>query len=157
MATANDLRRIALSLAGTTEAPDFDRGVDTSVPNLEPYQFDRVVEDAAARLGEKINARAFRDRHLPTWRTFLASLPDYADPIIELERLIDGQVADHFRSQLPIRTQEIMDALELEPGPDVKRAVEIVKRLFNSGVRNRDDLIARARAEFEKMPPRPDG
>jgi hypothetical protein len=117
--------------------------------NWEPHQFDQIVESAAARLGEQINARVFRDHRIGAWRNFIASLPDDADPELELERLIDGQVADHFRSQLPLRAAEIMEALDLEPGPQVKKAIEIVKRLHDAGIREKDELLVRARAEFE--------
>lgn len=116
---------------------------------LKPHEFDQIVEDSAARLGERINSRAFRDTHIGSWQRYLATLPDDADPKPELERLIDGQVADHFRSQLPVRAQEIMDAFELEPGPEVGQAIEIVRRLFGTGVRDKADLLAKARVEFE--------
>jgi hypothetical protein len=68
-----------------------------------------------------------------------------------LERLIDGQVADHFRSQLPIRATEIMEALDLEPGLQVKKAIDIVKRLHESGIRERQELLEQTRAELKRM------
>lgn len=117
--------------------------------NWEPYQFDLIVQNAAARLGEQINARVFRDHRIGAWRNFIASLPDDVNPEKELERVIDGQVADHFRSQLPLSASEIMEALDLEPGPQVKKAIEIVKRLHESGLHEREKLLARTGAELE--------
>jgi hypothetical protein len=114
------------------------------------HQFDQIIEDAAARLGERINPRALRDRHLSSWQRYLATLPDDADPKSEFERLIDGQVADHFRSRLPIGTREIMEALELEPGPEVKRAIDVIRELFESGIWDKKQLLEKAGLALEK-------
>jgi len=114
------------------------------------HEFDALIEDAAARLGEKINARSFRDPRLPSWRRFLGTLPQSADPRLEMERLIDGEVAEHFRSVLPIRTNEIMQRLNLTPGPRVKAAVEMAKRIHESGIREREMLLKRLEEEFSE-------
>lgn len=119
----------------------------------EPYQFDRLIEDSAARIGEKINARSFRDRRIGEWRKFLAALPEDVNPVIEMERLIDGEVAHHFQTQLPVRTQDLMEFLHLDPGPDVKRAIEIARRVFESGIHDRTELLAKVRAEFGAASP----
>ena len=119
---------------------------------LQPHEFDQMVEDSAARLGQRINARAFRQSRISGWQAYLAAQPDDADPKLELERMIDGQVVDHFRSQLPVRTEEIIDALGLDPGPDVGKAVEIARRLFSEGAVEKQDLLVALRAEFQKDP-----
>lgn len=126
--------------------PDLLRRLDR---DWEAHQFDRMIEDSAARLGEKVNIRSFRDRRIGDWRKYLSILPDDQDPVVEMERLIDGEIANHFRSQLPIRTQELMESLGLNPGPEVKRAIEITRRIFDSGIRDRTELLSRVRAEFE--------
>lgn len=115
---------------------------------LQPHEFDKIVQDSAARLGQQINARSFRNSRLAGWQSYLTAMPDHLDPRLELERVIDGQVADHFRSQLPFRTQEIMQALGLDPGPDVSKAIEIGRRLFNDGVTEKEQLITIMRAEM---------
>ena len=65
---------------------------------------------------------------------FLAALADDADIEIEMERLIDGEVATHFRSILPISTRELMDSLGLQPGPIVKEAIDALRRVYESGI-----------------------
>lgn len=117
---------------------------------LQPHEFDQMIEDAAVRIGQKINARAFRESRIAGWQAYLVAMPDDLNPKSELERVIDSQVADHFRSQLPIRTQEIMQALGLDPGPDVGKAVEIARRIFSEGTTDKQELITRTRVEFEK-------
>lgn len=114
--------------------------------------FDRIVDDAAARLGERVNAKAFRERRIGEWRKYLSTIPEDADAEAEMERIIDGEISDYFRSRLPIGTRELMDALGLDPGPGVKRAIEIAKRVFDSGVHDRTELIVRTRSEFQAEP-----
>ncbi len=116
--------------------------------NWRPHQFDLLVENAAARLGERINARSFRERRISDWRDYLMSLPEDLDPVPEMERLIDGEVANHFHLSLPIRTQELMETLRLDPGPEVKRALDLARRIFESGVRDPADLLQRVGADF---------
>jgi hypothetical protein len=113
-----------------------------------PYQFDELVENAAARLGEKINARSFRDSRLSEWRKFLASLPDDADCVLEMERRIDGEVADHFRATLSIPLRELSLILDVESGPELKVAVEKVRQLEASGLRGKAELLEALKIEI---------
>lgn len=113
-----------------------------------PFQFDAVVESSAARLGEKINAREFRDRRLSSWRKFVSSLPDDVDISHEVERLIDGEVANHFRTLLPISLRELVDELDLAPGIQVKHAVEVLRSKQDRGVTNRGELLDAIRVEL---------
>ena len=113
------------------------------------HKFDAMVEDSASRLGETINAKAFRERRIADWRLFLAALADDADIESEMERLIDGEVATHFRSILPISTRELMDSLGLQPGPRVKEAIDALRRVYESGIRGRHEIIAAVRRELQ--------
>jgi hypothetical protein len=108
----------------------------------EPHQYDALIEDAATRMGETINARPLRDRHISEWRKYLASLTDDADCQREMERVIDGEVANHFRATLPLTARELMEGLQLEPGPAVKRAIELLRQLHDSGVRDKQKLLS---------------
>ena len=103
----------------------------------QPFQFDGLVENAAARLGERINARSFRDGRLSNWKKYLAAIPDGVDCVREMERLIDGEVANHFRSTLPMPIREIAERLNLDSGPMTKKAVELVRIVHESGVQER--------------------
>lgn len=114
------------------------------------HQFDRIIEDSAARLGEQINSKAFRERRISDWRNLLMAMPDEADLENEMERIVDGEISDYFRSRLPISTRDLIASLGLDPGPDVKRAIGIARRLFDSGVRDRNELIAGTGAEIEQ-------
>ena len=113
-----------------------------------PFQFDSVVENAATRLGEKINARDFRDTRLDSWRKFVSALPDDVDISREVERLIDGEVANHFRALLPIPLRELTDELDLTPGVQVKHAVEVLRSLQDRGVSDRMIMLEAVRSEL---------
>ena len=113
-----------------------------------PFQFDAVVESSAARLGEKINAREFRDPRLDSWRKFVGSLPDDADIAREVERLIDGEVTNHFRALLPISLRELVEELDLAPGVQVKHAVEVLRSRQDRGITDRGQLLDAIRTEL---------
>lgn len=113
-----------------------------------PFQFDAVVESSAARLGEKINAREFRDPRLDSWRKFVTSLPDDVDIAPEVERLIDGEVTNHFRALLPISLRELVDELDLAPGIQVKHAVEVLRARQDRGTTDRRELLEAVRTEL---------
>ncbi len=117
-----------------------------------PFQFDSVVENAAARLGERINARDFRDPRLDAWRKFVAALPDDVDIAREVERLIDGEVANHFRALLPISLSELTDELDLTPGVQVKHAVEVLRSLQDRGISDRAVMLESVRKELGLIP-----
>lgn len=113
------------------------------------HKFDAMIEDSASRLGETINAKAFRERRIADWRLFLAVLADDADIESEMERLIDGEVATHFRAILPISTRELMDSLDLQPGPRVKEAIDALRKVYESGLRGHHEIIAAVRKELQ--------
>jgi hypothetical protein len=115
----------------------------------EAHRFDHLVADSAARLGLKLNARAFRERRLSDWRRYLESIPESEDPTPIMERLIDSEVFDHQRSALPLGGKDLMLALGLSPGPAVKDALACARTGFDSGVRDREALLSYVK---ERMP-----
>ncbi len=113
-------------------------------------EYDKLVSDAAARIGESINARALREQRLNHWRKFVETLPDDADIVNEVMRIIESDVLDHFRTRLPITGQDLIVALDLAPGPHVRDALEIARREFDKGVRDPKTLIELVRNHHEQ-------
>jgi hypothetical protein len=109
---------------------------------MQPFEYDQFVEDAATRLGEKINAKGFRERRLTDWRKFVTSLPDDADLKVEMQRIIDGEVFLHFRSRLPITSEELIHAFGLNSGKDVLFALEMSRHLNENGVISKESLLS---------------
>ncbi len=105
------------------------------------FQFDQLVEDAATRLGQPIDAKAFRERRLSEWRKFLAGLPEDVDLKREMQRVIEAEVFSHFRARLPVSAEDLMEAFSLEPGTDVIFALEMARHLSSIGNIAKDAVI----------------
>jgi hypothetical protein len=110
------------------------------------HEFEKRVSDSAVRLGGAVNAKALCEVRISAWRQFLLALPSDADIELEVERLIDGEVAQHLQSRPPIGAGELMRELQLEPGPTVRRAMELAQRQVEEGVRDRVRIIEAVRA-----------
>lgn len=119
--------------------------------DLSVDAYDRLTADAAARIGESINARVLREQRLNRWRKFVDALPDDADVAAEVERLIETDVLEHFRARLPISGRDLIVALGLEPGPRVRIALELARREFERGVRVRSQLIEAVRGQMDSL------
>lgn len=109
--------------------------------NWPAYEFDKLVSDAASHIGEDLDVVKFRTVKLSKWRQYLEQQPEDVDLRREAARIIERDVHDHFRSILPVTTQEIMTVLNLDPGPKVKDAIELTRGLFNDGVREPEELL----------------
>ena len=116
--------------------------------NWSAYKFDQIVGDVALRIGQRLDARKFRDRRLSAWREFLETIPEGDDPEGQITRLIERDVLDHFESTLPIDGRDAMDVLALDPGPEVGDALRRAQRLFRAGITDRAELLECLAAEY---------
>jgi hypothetical protein len=107
----------------------------------QAFEYDQFVEDAATRLGERIDAKGFRERRLGDWRKFVSTLPEDADLRAEMQRVIDGEVFVHFRSRLSITSEELIEAFALKPGQDVLFGLEMARHLNSIGVVDKTVLL----------------
>jgi hypothetical protein len=112
------------------------------------FEFDKLVSDAAIRIGEKIDAVKFRNVRLSAWRQFLDQQSEDVDLKKEATRIIERDIFDHFRSLLPVTATEIMETLDLEPGPKVKDAVAIARAIFDDGVREPSKLLQKLKEKY---------
>lgn len=117
---------------------DLQRRIDRNWP---PFEFDKIITDAAVQLREKISVVKFRNKNISNWRDFLDKLPGDVSLKREVSRIIERDVFDHFRSMLPVTTNEIMEALDLSPGPEVKRAITMARKLSDTGIREPEELL----------------
>ncbi|SMC50945.1 hypothetical protein SAMN02746065_103116 [Desulfocicer vacuolatum DSM 3385] len=116
--------------------------------NWPAYEFDKLVSNAASHIGENLDVVKFRNIKLSTWRQYLEQQPEDADLRREATRIIERDVHDHFRSILPVTTQEIMTVLGLDPGPEVRDAIELSRSLFNDGVRDPETLLEQLKSKY---------
>ena len=109
--------------------------------NWPACRFDRLVMDAATRIGQRLDVPKFRQTRLAKWRGFLETIPQDDDPETLVVRLIERDVLDHFGTVLPIDGNDVMSTLGLSPGPRVGEALNVARGLYGSGVTNRDELL----------------
>ena len=104
-------------------------------------QFDGLIADSAMRIGAQINSRALRERRLADWRRYLECIPEDEDPMLKMESLIDSEVLNHLRERLPLSSKDLMMELQLDPGPEVRTALQLARDGFEMGLNNRTALL----------------
>ena len=125
---------------GQAATADLRRRINRAWP---ARKFHELVGDAAIRFGTRVDARKFCAPRLPKWQDFLESLPDRDDPEGYMIRMIERDLLDHFAEVLPIDGRDVMNALGLDPGPEVGSALHRARELFRSGVRDPTKLLER--------------
>ena len=104
-------------------------------------EFDKIVSDAATRLGMKIDTQKFRGKKLNKWRNFLDGIPEEDNPISQMTRMIERDLLDCSTDILPIDGRDVMNALDIDPGPKVGVALHHARKLFRSGIRDRKQIL----------------
>jgi hypothetical protein len=112
---------------------------------FEAHQFDAIITETAAILGETVNAKAFREPRMVSWQTFMSSLPKDADVYSEITRRIESELLAHVQSRLPVSGKDLIEELGIAPGPALRRALEQARLLFEAGTRDRTQLLERLR------------
>ncbi|MEY2167679.1 MULTISPECIES: hypothetical protein [unclassified Rhodanobacter] len=81
------------------------------------HRFDRVVEDAVARLGDPgLDLMEFRRQRLDGWRKQLAlARKGYEAPF--LASVVDRDLLDVFERRLPFQVQKLVEQFGFESGP----------------------------------------
>ena len=121
---------------------DLQRRIDKSWP---PHKFDELVSDACARFGLSLDVPRFRNPRLSKWREFLETVPEDDNPERRVIAMIERDILDYTNDILPITGDDVMDALGLEPGPEVGNALRRARELFRSGIRDPEQLLERLR------------
>ena len=124
---------------------DLRRRLDRNWP---AHEFDKIVSDAATRIGQSLDVPKFRQSRLAAWRDFLDAVPEGDDPEIQITRLIERDVLDYFESVLPIDGRDVMAVLGLHTGPEVGEALRFARRLHRSGITARGEMLERLAAEY---------
>ena len=117
---------------------DLKRRVDRS---WSTDRLDALVGDVCVRLSLRIDVPKFRNSRLSEWRTFLDTVPEEDDPEQAVIRIIERDLLNHVSDILPIDGRDVMSALDLEPGPEIGRALQHARELFRAGIRDRSQLL----------------
>ena len=131
---------------GKTVITDLQRRLDR---NWAAVEFDRLIEDACVRIGQRIDVPKFREPRLPKWRTFLATVHEDDSPESRMIAMIEKDLLDHIDETLPIDGRDVMTFLQLDSGPEVGEALRRAREHFRSGTRNRNQLLNNLAKEYE--------
>jgi len=133
---------VTLVLAGQDDGDGVIKDLHKRLTRAWPgHEFDKLVGDAATRLGMSIDPRKFRESRLVKWRSFLECVAEEDDPEIQMTRLIERDLLDYAAQVLPIDGRDVMEILGIGPGPDVAKALYQAKELCRSGINDREILI----------------
>ena len=123
--------------------------------NWPTHKFDQIIGDAATRMGQSLDVVEFRGRNINEWRQYLETVPADDDPEALIIRLIERGLLEHFKSVLPIDSNDVILELELAPGREVAKCLSIAYRLFDSGISGREELLEELKKRYASNKRRP--
>jgi hypothetical protein len=108
--------------------------------------FDRLIDDAKYRLArEALHTVSFRNKHVDKWRKHLELMEDGFNFEFEATRLIEKTLLDEDSVLLPITGRDVIEAIEVKPGPEVAILLEEARRHFEVHRCAKADLLAHLR------------
>ena len=133
---------------GDRATEDLRRRIDRAWP---AHEFHKLVGDAAIRLGISVDARKFCSSRLARWRKFLETIADSDNLSAHMVRMIERDLLDHVADVLPIDGRDVMNHVNLAPGPGVGDALLRARELFRSGIVDPTDLLDRLKNESARF------
>ena len=107
------------------------------------YRFDEMIEDVGTRLGIRVDSRKFRESRLTKWRDYVEAIPEGDDLEGHVVRLIERELLDYGVDVMPIDGRDVMEALCLEPGPEVGDVLREARELWRREGGDRETLLRR--------------
>ena len=123
---------------GEAATKDLRRRIDRAWPASE---FHRLIADASVRLGIVIDPQRFSEGRLGSWRKYLECIPNSDDLVRQVLRIMERDLLAHVEDVLPIDGRDVMEALNLAPGPEVGSMLRRARDVFRSGVRDRQAIL----------------
>jgi hypothetical protein len=123
---------------------EWQRRARRSIP---PHQFDELIAVVAADMGRpEIDPPSLRKRNIDAWTKHLALLCEDADVQLEARKLVEHAMLTVIPDVLPITGKDIIEELQVEPGPLVGRLLEEAKSLHSINGLTRTQLLERLRS-----------
>lgn len=116
--------------------------------NWPAHKYDQLLSEVLARIGQRLDIPRFRQARFEKWRAYLETIPEGDDPLTLVVRMIERDVLDHFGSVLPIDSDDIVSNLGLGPGHEVGEALYAARRIYDSGVTDRMQLLESLREYY---------
>lgn len=115
----------------------------------EPHEFDVLIPEVATDMGhEFLDPVPLRKRYYDKWVSKLRTLSDSYDFKIEGRRLIEAAILAERREVLPITALDLINVLNIPPGPEVGRLLQRAKDICSLETCTRDVLLDRLRLEI---------
>jgi hypothetical protein len=112
---------------------------------ISPYSFDSIVATVAADFGRtELNLEKFRANHQKAWIESLVKLQEGYDFQFESRRLVEQSfLANPEKS--PVTGLDIMRLLGVPQGREVGILVGVGQQVFDSGIRDKAQILKRLR------------
>ena len=104
--------------------------------------FDSLIDKVKYQVArDALDTVSFRNKHLDLWRRNLEVLEDGFNFEFEATRLIEMTLLNEDSVVLPITGHDVIEFLEIEPGPAVAELLEEARRYFEVNRCSRRELI----------------
>jgi hypothetical protein len=111
---------------------------------VAPHQFDELIAVVGTDMGRpEIDPPSFRKRNFDSWTKHLALLSEAADVQLEARKLVENAMLTVIPDVLPITGKDIIQELQIEPGPLVGRLLAEARNLYGNERLSREQLLGR--------------
>lgn len=118
------------------------------------HRFHELIATVAADVGrEAVDPVAFFGRHGASFSEGMRLLREDCDFEVEARKFVEKALLSDAISVLPITGQDIMDAFNIPPGPEVGRLLQLARSSYEAEPCDGRDLLARVAHELEHPNP----
>lgn len=108
------------------------------------HRFHELIATVAADIGrDALEPVVFFSRHASTLSEGMRLLREDCDFQIEARKLVERAMLSETSSVLPVTGQDLMDAFQIPPGPEVGRLLGVVRSLYEASPCGREELLQR--------------
>ena len=113
---------------------------------LPGHVFDEIIDKASTDLGLRhLDTLKMRKKNLDSWNGRLRLIAEDADLMIEARRLVEHTLLSEAEHYLPITGKDIIQELNIEPGPKVGLLLRQARELYHESQCSKTELIERLR------------
>lgn len=118
------------------------------------HRYHDLIATVASDIGrEAVDPVAFYNRHGSTFSAGMRLIREDCDLQVEARKLVERALLSETVSVLPLTGQDIMDAFEIPPGPEIGRLLGIARSVYEASPCGRDELLQRIAEERGREQP----
>lgn len=107
----------------------------------EPNEYDSIIYNVAYEIGIQIDVVRHRKKYYETWSKKISVLPTGYDFQTEARKLVQKTLLED--PQVPITSQDIIQALAIPPGPLVSHYLRLATQYYLDAPCAKDELLLR--------------